>query len=179
MTKMMTILTAVILLTGPVALFAEGAGHGHEGHEAGIENTEKSQPESGDPAAAKDPAAKADKKNCACCAGGDEEGTAAKASVKASYACPMGCARADKPGKCPKCGMDMKEVKAAAAKKYACPMKCAESDKPGKCPKCGMNMKEVKATAAKKYACPMGCAESAKPGKCPKCGMAMTEKKAK
>ncbi len=24
-----------------------------------------------------------------------------------SYVCPMGCSRSDKPGKCPKCGMDM------------------------------------------------------------------------
>ncbi|MDO8805809.1 MAG: heavy metal-binding domain-containing protein [Elusimicrobiota bacterium] len=60
------------------------------------------------------------------------------------YACPMGCARSDKPGKCPKCGMNMKEVKEAAAKKYACPMGCARSGKPGKCPKCGMAMTEMK-----------------------------------
>jgi len=29
----------------------------------------------------------------------------------AKYVCPMGCASSDKPGKCPKCGMDMKEKK--------------------------------------------------------------------
>ena len=34
---------------------------------------------------------------------------AAKASKK--YACPMGCATSDKPGKCPKCGMQMTEKK--------------------------------------------------------------------
>ncbi len=33
----------------------------------------------------------------------------AKASKK--YACPMGCATSDKPGKCPKCGMPMVEKK--------------------------------------------------------------------
>lgn len=34
---------------------------------------------------------------------------AAKAAKK--YACPMKCAEADKPGKCPKCGMNMTEKK--------------------------------------------------------------------
>jgi len=29
----------------------------------------------------------------------------------AKYACPMGCATSDKPGKCPKCGMTMTEKK--------------------------------------------------------------------
>ena len=29
----------------------------------------------------------------------------------AKYVCPMGCATSDKPGKCPKCGMEMKEKK--------------------------------------------------------------------
>lgn len=33
----------------------------------------------------------------------------AKAAKK--YACPMGCATSDKPGKCPKCGMQMAEKK--------------------------------------------------------------------
>jgi len=37
----------------------------------------------------------------------------AKAEVKKSprYVCPMGCASSDKPGKCPKCGMEMTEKK--------------------------------------------------------------------
>ena len=39
-------------------------------------------------------------KPCAHCAG--------KHAAKAGWACPMGCARSDKPGKCPKGGMDMK-----------------------------------------------------------------------
>jgi Cu2+-exporting ATPase len=61
------------------------------------------------------------------------------------YACPMKCEgnkTYDKPGKCPKCGMNLKLVQAVA---YACPMKCEGDktyDKPGKCPKCGMNLKE-------------------------------------
>lgn len=33
-----------------------------------------------------------------------------EASTKA-YACPMNCAKSDKPGKCPKCGMNMTEKK--------------------------------------------------------------------
>jgi len=38
--------------------------------------------------------------------------TVKKAAGKtAKYACPMGCATSDKPGKCPKCGMEMKEKK--------------------------------------------------------------------
>ena len=63
------------------------------------------------------------------------------------YACPMGDYQGDKPGKCPKCGMDLVEKQAPQAKTYICPMGCAgsESDKPGKCPKCGMNLVEKKA----------------------------------
>ena len=33
------------------------------------------------------------------------------AGATAKYICPMGCATSDKPGKCPKCGMQMKENK--------------------------------------------------------------------
>lgn len=45
------------------------------------------------PAAAERPAAKGAK----------------KVAMAHKYACPMGCAESDKPGKCPKCGMQMKE----------------------------------------------------------------------
>ncbi|MDQ7773147.1 MAG: YHS domain-containing protein [Elusimicrobiales bacterium] len=34
-----------------------------------------------------------------------------KAAAK-KYVCPMGCAESDKPGRCPKCGMDLVERKA-------------------------------------------------------------------
>lgn len=57
--------------------------------------------------------------------------------------------RMPKPGKCPKCGMDLvkaKPAKAVAVKKprYACSMFCVPPmDKPGKCPVCGMNMVKV------------------------------------
>ena len=61
------------------------------------------------------------------------------------YTCPMHPeVRSDKPGKCPKCGMDLKEMK-IVAKSYTCPMHPeVVSDKPGKCPKCSMNLVETK-----------------------------------
>jgi hypothetical protein len=52
----------------------------------------------------------------------------------------------DKPGKCPKCGMDLVK-KEMPATKYVCPMpehSDVVSDKPGKCPKCGMNLFPMK-----------------------------------
>lgn len=33
------------------------------------------------------------------------------AEAKKVYVCPMGCAKSDKPGKCPKCGMKLEEKK--------------------------------------------------------------------
>ena len=61
------------------------------------------------------------------------------------YTCPMSehaDVVMDKPGKCPKCGMNLVEKKHSTIK-YVCPMKedaDVISDKPGKCPKCGMNL---------------------------------------
>jgi transcription initiation factor IIE alpha subunit len=71
-----------------------------------------------------------------------------KQAEKASYVCPMHAdVKSDKPGKCSKCGMDLKEVKVAKAS-FVCPMHAdVTSDKPGKCSKCGMPLKEVKATS--------------------------------
>ncbi|KAF0126862.1 MAG: hypothetical protein FD189_835 [Elusimicrobia bacterium] len=47
------------------------------------------------------------------CAGDHAKEKPAKSGEKAAakYACPMNCAESDKPGKCPKCGMEMKEKK--------------------------------------------------------------------
>ena len=69
-------------------------------------------------------------------------------SGKSKFCCPM---HADvvsgKPGKCPKCSMDLvqskKEImKSEVMKLYQCPMHPNEkSDKPGKCKKCNMEMK--------------------------------------
>lgn len=48
------------------------------------------------------------KKGGSCCGEGEHHKTApAKDSKKAAYVCPMGCAESDKPGKCPKCGMNL------------------------------------------------------------------------
>ncbi len=94
-----------------------------------------------------------------------------------SNTCPMHPdATSNKAGKCPKCGMELKEK---AAGTYACPMKCEGEktyDKAGKCPKCGMNLKEIPAAT---FACPMKCEGDKtydKQGKCPKCGMNLKEK---
>ncbi len=103
---------------------------------------------------------------------------------KSMYTCPMHPDMViGKPGKCPKCGMDMTKMKKdkmemSDMKTYACPMHSdVTSDKPGKCSKCNMDMKE-KATVV--YACPMKCEGDktyAKAGKCAVCGMALKEKK--
>lgn len=34
-----------------------------------------------------------------------------KTATKEVWMCPMGCAKSDKPGKCPACGMDMEKKK--------------------------------------------------------------------
>ena len=64
-----------------------------------------------------------------------------ESNVKTVYTCPMHSEVVqDKPGKCPKCGMDLtaKEVKKDV---YICPMHSEViQDKAGKCPKCGMNL---------------------------------------
>jgi predicted RNA-binding Zn-ribbon protein involved in translation (DUF1610 family) len=79
----------------------------------------------------------------------------------------------DKPGTCPKCGMDLIQK---ASVQYTCPMHPEViSDSPGKCPKCKMDL-VVKSSAL--YSCPMHPeVTSMAPGKCPKCGMKL--KKAK
>ena len=72
---------------------------------------------------------------------------------KVVYTCPMDPeVRSDKPGKCPKCNMNLeKKIVRTDAKaivkteKYSCPMHPEEkSDKPGKCSKCGMDLEKVK-----------------------------------
>ena len=74
------------------------------------------------------------------------------------YYCPMKQCdyKTDKPGKCPKCGMELKKHEPKVV--YVCPMKqCnVQTDKPGKCPKCGMELK-------KKFLC---CAAEGEEHKC-------------
>ncbi|HKC34460.1 MAG TPA: heavy metal-binding domain-containing protein [Chitinophagaceae bacterium] len=108
-----------------------------------------------------------------------------------SYACPMHHNFiSDKPGKCPKCGMDLaqlsakEQLKREVAKIYTCPVDAdVISNEPGKCPKCGKNLlkskkEQMKEEVVKKYACPMHPdITSDKPGKCSKCGMEMVAKK--
>jgi len=105
-----------------------------------------------------------------------------------SYACPEHPNFiSDKPGKCPKCGMDLtlsakEQFKRDVAKIYTCPVHAdVLSTRSGKCPKCGKNLslkEKMKAEVAKVYTCPMHPdVTSNKPGKCPKCGMDLTEKK--
>ncbi|MEP3387214.1 MAG: heavy metal translocating P-type ATPase [Reichenbachiella sp.] len=67
------------------------------------------------------------------------------------YYCPMLCEgdkKYDKPGDCPKCGMDLVKEEASSSSEtiYTCPMHPEiEQDHPGSCPKCGMDLepKEV------------------------------------
>ncbi|MEA4981389.1 MAG: heavy metal-binding domain-containing protein [Paludibacter sp.] len=98
-------------------------------------------------------------------------------TVKAEYTCPMHPeVITDKPGQCPKCGMDL-EKKEVAKVEYTCPMHPEViSEKPGKCPKCDMTL--VKKEIAKvEYTCPMHPEViSDKSGKCPKCGMELIKK---
>lgn len=51
-------------------------------------------------------------KSC-CPEGGHEKTASAKSSKKYAYICPMGCegSGSDKPGKCPKCGMNLVKSK--------------------------------------------------------------------
>lgn len=79
-----------------------------------------------------------------CCKYDRKEATASGTS----YSCPMKCEgdkMYDKPGQCPKCGMNLKTkiapVKMEAMNMYSCPMHAdVTSDKPGKCPSCGMDL---------------------------------------
>src|SRR6476661_6874208 len=67
------------------------------------------------------------------------------------YTCPMpeDSVFSDKPGQCPKCGMELIEVQHqhAFAAEYTCPMHPEViRENPGKCPVCGMDL--VKKTAS-------------------------------
>ena len=116
--------------------------------------------------------------------------TSKAGTVIYTYSCPMHPeVTSDKPGKCSKCGMDLRLSKKEILKRevvniYSCPMHPdITSDKPGKCSACGMDLALSKKEILKRqvvglYTCPMHPdVVSEKAGKCPKCGMDMIEKK--
>jgi len=107
-----------------------------------------------------------------------------------SYSCPKHSNFiSDKPGKCPKCGMNMtisakEQFKRDITKTYTCPVHAdVVSTQPGKCPKCGKSLslkEQFKAEIAKQYTCPMHPDVTGdKAGKCSKCGMDLVEIKTK
>lgn len=86
-----------------------------------------------------------------------------KMEMKAMYTCPMHAeVKSDKPGECPKCGMNLKKIemdhskmdmkkdstkmdmnRSKMVKVYTCSMHPEiTSNKPDECPKCGMNLTE-------------------------------------
>ena len=70
------------------------------------------------------------------------------------YTCPMHPEIVSaKPGKCPKCGMDLvqKKIKPEVKKLYTCGMHPDYiSEKPGRCPTCGMTLVEKRTAVEKK-----------------------------
>lgn len=77
------------------------------------------------------------------------------AKDKTMYTCSMHPeVKSDKPGECPKCGMELKKMEMKhdkMAKMYTCSMHPeVKSDKPGECPKCGMKLVEKKMDMKKK-----------------------------
>jgi len=114
--------------------------------------------------------------------GGEQKSTpnSKQQPQKTVYSCSMHPeVTSDKPGKCSKCGMDLKaSTKTTTA--YVCPMHPdVTSEKPGKCTKCGMDLVKAKEKTMA-YVCPMHPdVTSDKPGKCSKCGMDLTKVKNK
>ena len=104
------------------------------------------------------------------------------------YTCPTHPdVKSDKPGKCPKCGMELtlskkEQLKKDVAKTYTCPVHAdVVSNYPGKCPECGSKL-VVNRKGSKQgtvvYTCGMHHdVVSDTPEKCPICGMALVEKK--
>ena len=106
------------------------------------------------------------------------------------YACPKHPEiTGHKPGKCPKCGMQLslspkEQMKSSQLTTYRCPSHLeVTSHDPGKCPKCGKKLalspkEQMKTELAKIYTCPMHPEVALdKEGNCPKCGAALVEKK--
>ncbi|NEW80110.1 MAG: hypothetical protein GZ086_11960 [Gelidibacter sp.] len=96
-----------------------------------------------------------------------------------TYTCPMHAdVKSDKPGICPKCGMELKKMEMDSTKMdmkhNPMMMDHSKMDMKMDSTKTGMNHDQM----AKTYVCPMHPEViSDKPGKCPKCGMTMVAKK--
>lgn len=106
--------------------------------------------------------------------------------VQTTYTCPMHPeVTSQKPGKCPKCNMDLsaskkEQMKREVTNTYTCPVHTdVVSDHAGKCPKCKATMvvdRKGSKQALKTYTCSMHpTVKSDKPGKCPVCNMALEE----
>jgi predicted RNA-binding Zn-ribbon protein involved in translation (DUF1610 family) len=106
------------------------------------------------------------------------------------YTCSMHPdVKSNKPGKCPKCGMDLmltgkEKMKKEVTKTYTCPVHVdVFSHDPGKCPQCGKKLtlsakEQMKAEIGKVYTCPMHPEVALnKDGVCPKCGKTLVLKK--
>jgi multidrug efflux pump subunit AcrA (membrane-fusion protein) len=93
------------------------------------------------------------------------------------YSCPMHPeVSQDKPGQCPKCGMNLEKTKQAAAS-FTCPMHPeVVSDKPGRCPKCNMFLEQAKPAPPSRFGLTCSMHPDVEPdgnGFCARCGGSM------
>ncbi|PKP10330.1 MAG: hypothetical protein CVU08_13760 [Bacteroidetes bacterium HGW-Bacteroidetes-3] len=103
---------------------------------------------------------------------------------KAAYTCPMHAdVKSDKPGACPKCGMELTKMEVAKNHQCCAGMKMDSTKTGMKCDSTIMGMKHDSMdmnhkNMANNFTCPMHSdIKSDKPGECPKCGMELKEKK--
>ena len=113
--------------------------------------------------------------------------TTKPATVVVQYACPMHPdVVSDKPGKCPKCNMDLslskkEQMKREVTNTYTCPMhQEVASNHAGNCPKCSAKLvvdRRGSKQGSTVYTCSMHSnVASNKEGKCPICGMNLEKK---